>query len=104
MNQKRYPTNLFFIGLITNILFHYFWLFIPSIVLLIAGIWKDACLLIGIVLLALDVVLSIWEQLKIRKAFLSDSEHPTFQDTLFKKGNWLENAKEVVDQIENHQQ
>ena len=107
MNQRKYPTSLFIIGFITNILFHFFWLFIPAVILLIVGIWKSTCLYIGAGLLALDIVLSLVEQIKIRQTFLADSDHPdfqAFQDALSKDGNWMDNIKELVDsKIESNQ-
>lgn len=100
MNNRKYPTSLFIIGFISNILFHFFWLFVPAILFLIIGIWKDICLWIGIGLLILDVLLSFIDQMKIRHTFLSDSDHPdfqAFQEALSKDGNWMENVKELVE-------
>lgn len=100
MNHRKYPTSLFIFGFITNILFHFFWLIIPAILLLIIGIWNDTCLVIGIGLLILDILLSFIEQMKIRQTFLSDSDDPdfqAFQEALSKDGNWMNNVQELVE-------
>ena len=101
MNNRKYPISLFIIGFITNILFHFFWLFIPCIILLIIGIFVEPCLFVGLALLLIDIVLSLIEQLRIRKAFLEESDNPdfrAFQDALSKDGNWKDNVSELLNQ------
>ena len=101
MNDRKHPTSLFIIGFITNILFHFFWLFLPSIILLIVGIFVKSCLYIGLALLLIDIVLSLIEQLRIRQAFLKESDNPdfrAFQDALSKDGNWKDNISELLNQ------
>ena len=101
MNDRKYPTSLFIIGFITNILFHFFWLFLPCIILLIIGIFVKSCLYIGLLLLLIDVVLSLIKQLRIRQAFLKESDNPNFrvfQDVLSKDGNWKDNINEFLNQ------
>ncbi|MBP3322019.1 MAG: DMP19 family protein [Clostridia bacterium] len=100
MKERKYPFSLFLIGFITNLLFHFFWLFIPSILLLIVGIWIDWCLYVGLALLGMDIVASFVEQLKIRKAMLSDSDSEQFrqfQDAVSKDGNAFENIRSFVE-------
>ena len=89
MNNRKYPTSLFIIGFITNILFHFFWLFIPCIILLIVGIFVKPCLYVGLALLLIDILLSLIEQFRIRQAF---------QDALSKDGNWRDNIDELLNQ------
>ena len=101
MNNRKYPTSLFIIGFITNILFHFFWLFIPCIILLIVGIFVKPCLYVGLALLLIDILLSLIEQFRIRQAFLKESDNPdfqAFQDALSKDGNWRENIGEFFNQ------
>ncbi len=101
MNNRKYPTSLFIIGLITNILFHFFWLFLPCIILLIVGIFVKPCLYIGLALLLIDIVLSLIEQFRIRQAFLEKSDNPdfrAFQDALSKDENWKDNLGELLNQ------
>ena len=101
MNNRKYPTSLFIIGFITNILFHFFWLFLPCIILIIIGIFVEPCLYIGLVLLLIDIILSLIEQLRIRQAFLEESDNPdfrAFQDALSKDGSWKDNIAELVNQ------
>ena len=101
MNNRKYPTSLFVIGFITNILFHFFWLFIPCIILLIVGMFVKTCLYIGLALLLIDILLSLIEQFRIRQAFLEESDNPdfrAFQDALSKGGNWRDNIGELLNQ------
>lgn len=56
MNRRRYPISLFVTGFIMNVLVRFFWLAVPAIILLIAGIWIDKCSSIGCGLLILDFV------------------------------------------------
>lgn len=101
MNNRKYPVDLFIIGLITNFLFHFFWLFIPAVILLIVGIWVKLCGYIALTLLVIDLILSVVEQIGIRNTFLKDSDDPQFkefQDIFSKGGDWRENMKEVVEQ------
>ena len=101
MNNRKYPTSLFIIGFTTNILFHFFWLFVPCIILLIVGIFVKPCLYIGLALLLIDVLLSLIEQFRIRQAFLEESGNPdfrAFQDALSKGKNWRDNIGELLNQ------
>ena len=100
MKERRYPFSLFLIGFITNILFHFFWLFILSIILLIVGIWVDWCLYVGLALLGIDIIASFVEQMKIRQAMLSDSDNEQFrqfQDAVSRDGNVFENIRSFVE-------
>ena len=101
MNNRKYPTSLFIIGFITNILFHFFWLFIPCVILLIIGMFVKTCLYIGLALLLIDILLSLIEQFRIRQAFLEESDNPdfrAFQDALSKGGIWRDNIGELLNQ------
>jgi len=101
MNNRNYPISLFIIGFITNILFHFFWIFIPCIILLIIGIFVNPCLFIGLALLLIDIVLSLIEQLRIRQAFLKKSDNPdfrAFQEELSKDGSRKDHIDELLKQ------
>lgn len=106
--KKRYPASLFVIGFVTNIIFHFFWLFVPAVICLIIGIFSRNFLYIGLTILLFDVIISLIEQINIRSAFMSDSDNPDFrgfQDALSKDGKWNENLMEFLDErLENHPQ
>ena len=100
-DNGKYPVNLFIIGFITNVLFRFFWLFASGIILSIIGIFVKWCLYIGVALLLLDVVLSLIEQIKIRKTFLKESENlefKAFQDAVLKDEDWRVNVRELLNQ------
>lgn len=100
MNKRKYPMSLFLIGFITNIIFHFFWLFIPSIILLIVGIFIDGCRYAGLVLLLVDIIASFIEQMRIRQAMISDSDNEQFrqfQDAVSKDGKVFENIRNFVE-------
>ena len=101
MNNRKYPTSLFVFGFLTNILFRFFWLFLPGIILLIVGIFVKPCLYVGLALLLIAVLLSLVEQFSLRQAFLEESDNPdfrAFQDALSKDGNWKDNIDELLSQ------
>lgn len=99
--KRRYPAALFVIGFVTNVIFHFFWLFIPAVICLIIGIFSRMFLYIGLTILLFDVIISLIEQINIRNAFLSDSDNPDFrgfQDALSKDGKWNENLMEFLNE------
>ena len=99
--KKRYPWKLFFIGVAINFLFHFFWMFIPGVVLLLIGIFNQKCLAMGVALLIVDMMASLIEQFKIRQATLADSDNPAFQEfqeALSKDGDWMQNVMDFVDE------
>ena len=77
--ERKYPAGMFWFSVLTNFLFHFFYLFLPGFVLCIAGIWVKSCLRIGLAILLLDLGLSIVEQMRIRKALLT-STNPDVKD------------------------
>lgn len=84
-----------------NFIFHFIWLLVPALIFLIAGIFVPLCLYIGLGLILLDLLLSIVEQLQIRKTILTDSDNEdfrSFQDAIFKDGNWVQNVKDMVEE------
>ena len=42
MNNRKYPFSLFLIGWITDILFRFFWLFLPAVLLMLIGDKKNS--------------------------------------------------------------
>ena len=80
--ERKYPTKMYWFFVLTNFLFHFFYLFISGIILCIIGIWVKSCLWIGLTILGLDVILSIIEQLRIRKAAVTPSDNPEVNELL----------------------
>ena len=80
--ERKYPTKMFWLFVLTNFLFHFFYLSIPGIILCVVGIWVKTCLWIGVTILGLDAILSIIEQLRIRKAAVSHSDNPEFNELM----------------------
>lgn len=102
--ERKYPFSLFLIGFITNILFHFFWLFIPGVILLIGGVFIDWCLYAGLAILVIDIIASFIEQMKIRQVMLSSSENEQFrqfQDAVLKDGNVFENIRNYVENTDD---
>ncbi len=99
MNNRKYPVNLFLMGLIANIVFRYFYLFVPALILLILGIRVRELLYVGLCLLSIDIIISIVEQLRMRKTLINDNDNPNFtefQDLITKDDNWSGNIKDFV--------
>ena len=80
--ERKYPTKMFWLFVLTNFLFHFFYLSVPGIILCIVGIWVKTCLWIGLAILGLDLILSIIEQLRIRKAARTPSDNPEFNELM----------------------
>ena len=59
---------MFWFFVLTNFLFHFFYLSVPGIILCIVGIWVKSCLWIGLAILGLDVILSIMCERKPNQA------------------------------------
>ena len=97
--ERKYPTKMFWLFVLTNFLLHFFYLSIPGIILCIVGIWAKPCLWIGLAILGLDVILSIIEQLRIRKAAVTPSDHPEFNELMdaFCSPDGLEAVRRIVD-------
>ena len=97
--ERKYPAKMFWLFVLTNFLFHYFYLFIPGIIFCIVGIWVKSCLWIGLAILELDVILSIIEQLRLRKAAVTPSDNPEFNELMdaFCGPDGLEGVRKIVD-------
>ena len=80
--KRKYPTTMFWFFVLTNFLFHFFYLSIPGIILCVVGIWVKPCLWIGLAILGIDVILSIIEQLRIRKAAVTPSDNQEFNELM----------------------
>ena len=101
MKNRKYPVSLFVFGFVTNMIFRFFWLFVPAIIMLAVGIFLKPCLYIGLGLLISDAVVSLIEQLKIRSTLLKDSDNEgfsEFQSVFEKEGNWRKNIAEYVEE------
>ena len=97
MKDKKYPVSLFVIGVLMNLTKNFF-LFFPSIVLLIVGIWVRWCFFVGIALLLLDVIISLIEQIRIRSATIN-SDNPNFkewQDAIL-SSDWKNNVMDLTE-------
>ena len=97
--ERKYPTKMFWLFVLTNFLFHFFYLSIPGIILCFVGIWVKSCLRIGLAILGLDVILSVIEQLRIRKAAVTPSDSPEFNELMdaFCSPDGLEAVRRIVD-------
>ena len=97
--ERKYPTKMFWFFVLTNFLFHFFYLFISGIILCIIGIWVKSCLWIGLTILGFDVILSIIEQLRIRKAAVTPSDNPEFNELMdaFCGPDGLDAVRKIVD-------
>ncbi len=107
MNNRKYPPSAFLFGFIMDVLFRFWWLFLPSILLLIVGIFVKPYLYVGAAILLLDIILSLVDQILSMRTFLKENDNPDFkefQDALLGNGNWWQNIEEVLSQkISDHQ-
>ena len=80
--MKKNHTKMFWLFVIMDFLFHFFYLLIPGIVLCIIGIWLKPCLWIGLVLLGIDMILSILKQLRVCNASGTHSDNHEFNELM----------------------
>ena len=97
--ERKYPTKMFWFFVLSNFLFHFFYLSIPGIILCIVGIWVKLCLWIGLAILGFDVILSIIEQLRIRKVAVTPSDNPEFNELMdaFCGPDGIEAVRKIAD-------
>lgn len=97
--ERKYPTKMFWLFVLTNFLFHYFYLSLPGIILCFAGIWAKSCLWVGLVILSLDLIFSIIEQMRIRKAAVTPSGNAEFDELMdaFCGPDGLDAVRKIVD-------
>ncbi len=97
--KRKYPAKFFWLFVLTNFLFHFFYLSVPGVILCIAGFWNPGCLRLGLAVLGADLVLSILEQLRIRNAAVRESENPEFNELMDAFCNeGLDGFREILDQ------
>lgn len=97
--ERKYPAIMFWLFVVMNFFVRFFYLFIPGMILCIAGIWVKTCLWIGLGILAFDLILSIVDQLRIRKYALKPSGNPQFNELMdaFCGPDGLNAVREIVD-------
>ena len=104
--DKKYPISLFVMGVVMNLLKNIV-LLLLALVFLVIGIGVKWCLELGLGLLALNVIIAVWQQLQIRKATLSsdDPEFQQWQDAMLSP-DWMENIQKMTQQkiLENENQ
>ena len=88
--KRQYNKTLFWMGFVMNLTKNVL-LLLPGIVLCLIGLWVRPCLYIGAALLAIDVVFSLIEQLRIKKT-VETSTNPNFEPwaEIMSKDNWSE--------------
>lgn len=80
--KRKYPFKLFLLMVLLNFTIRHFHFFLPGIILSIIGIWSKTCLAIGLALLLVDLIVSVVEQLQIRKASLEESDNEEFNELM----------------------
>ena len=101
MKERKYPSKLFVIGFLFGVIIYRFYLFVPSIILLIAGTFVKPCYYIGCLILLIDLVISFIWQIRIRNLVLNDNDNPSIQrfQEAFTEDKPLDEVIDVVDDI-----
>lgn len=99
--MRKYPTKLFVIGFLFGVIVYRFYLFVPSVILLIAGAFVKPCYYIGCFILLIDFIVSFIWQIRIRNLVLNDNNNPSIQriQNAFTEENPLDEVIDVVDDI-----
>lgn len=80
--KRKYPEKMFWLFVLANFLFHFIYLFVPGVILCLIGIRVKLCLWIGVFILGVDFILSVVEQVNIRKAAEEHSDNPRFNELM----------------------
>ena len=101
MKERKYPAKLFVIGFLFGVIIYRFYLFVPSIILLIAGTFVKPCYYIGCFILLIDLIMSLIWQIRIRNLVLNDNNNPSIQrfQEAFNEDDSLDEVIDVVDAI-----
>ena len=94
--KRKYPLSLFLWGALLTFLFRHRYLFISSILLLIAGIWNDWLRSLGLALLVINLVLSITDQLSARHTLLNSEAFDSEWKDAVCSPNWPKNIAELA--------
>lgn len=79
MKERKYPTRLFVLGFLIGVIIYRFYLFVPSIILMIAGNFVKPCYYIGCIILLIDLIISLIWQIRIRNLVLNNNNNPSIQ-------------------------
>ena len=79
--SNEYSNARFFLGFFTTLVKNFILIF-SSVVLITAGIWIRECLSVGLVLLALDIFVSVVEELRVRDATLNKNDDRWEQEAI----------------------
>lgn len=95
--EKKYPKDLFFWGFIINLIRH-FYLLIPGIIFVVIGVWSETSLCIGVILLAIDIFLSLIEQIQYKNITENsdNTEFQPFQEAVMSK-DWKNNLMKMLE-------
>lgn len=80
--KRKYPLKLFLFMVLIGFTFRRFYLFLPGLILSLIGISNKPCLIIGLSLLSLDLIISVIDQLQIRKASLEECDNEEVNELL----------------------
>lgn len=80
--KRKYPFKLFLLMVLMGFTIRRFYLFLPGLILSLIGIGNKPCMIIGLSLLSLDLVISVIDQLQIRKASLEESDNEEVNELL----------------------
>ena len=95
----KYPKDLFRIGLLLNFIAK-FYLWLPGLLLLLIGLLARSrpFIVFGVLLIAIDAVLSVSDQFMIKRTFEEPTDNPEFkpyQDAIT-GGNWREDLDRLT--------
>ena len=99
MKERRYPTKLFVLGFLIGVIIYRFYLFVPSIILLIVGIYVKPCYYVGCIILLIDLIISFIWQIRIRKLILNNNSNPSIQR--FQEAFTEENPEDEIINVVN---
>ena len=101
MKNGKFPTSLFIVGFIMNLILRFWYIFVSALLFMFVGIFIKPCLTIGIFLLLIDIIVSLVIQLFVIKTIYDSDD---LNDIILKDGdNWRNNVMNFVNEKINEQ-
>ncbi len=96
--NKKFPLSFFLFGFFLDVVVKRFYLFVPSVIFMLLGIFIGELGSVGAVILAVDIVISFFSQLNLAM-MLMNNDDPDFEEMKnnILSDNWRTNIKDWVE-------
>lgn len=95
-DKRKFPMDLFLLGMLNSMVIELRKIFFPSVILMLIGIWKRWVLYVGLAFFIIDIICALAKQIDARNVALY-STNPAlkkWQNAILSK-NWRENLRDL---------